>query len=62
VSIHAQYVIERDVPGAGKLTWDELHAISQKFCSVLRKLGPQVQWAESFVTLALQEVETGPAS
>lgn len=45
-----KYVIERDIPGAGKLTRDELHAISQKSCGVLRNLGPQVQWLESFVT------------
>jgi hypothetical protein len=45
-----KYVIERDIPGAGKLTRDELHAISQKSCTVLRNLGPQIQWVESFVT------------
>lgn len=45
-----KYVIEREIPGAGKLTRDELHAISQKSCSVLAKLGPQIQWVESFVT------------
>ncbi len=45
-----KYVIERDIPGAGKLTRDELQAISQKSCTVLRSLGPQVQWVESFVT------------
>ena len=45
-----KYVIERDIPGAGKLTRDELHAISQKSCSVLCNLGPQIQWVESFVT------------
>ena len=45
-----KYVIERDIPGAGKLTRDELHAISQKSCGVLRNLGPQIQWLESFVT------------
>ena len=45
-----KYVIERDIPGAGKLTRDELHAISQKSCSVLRNLGPQIQLVESFVT------------
>jgi hypothetical protein len=45
-----KYVIERDIPGAGKLTRDELHAISQKSCGVLRNLGPQIQWVESFVT------------
>ena len=45
-----KFVIERNIPGAGKLTQEELAHISQKSCSVLRKLGPQVQWLESFVT------------
>ncbi len=45
-----KFVIERDIPGAGKLTKDELHAISQKSCGVLRNMGPQIQWVESFVT------------
>ena len=45
-----KYVIERDIPNAGKLSSQELHAISQKSCGVLRNLGPQVQWLESFVT------------
>jgi hypothetical protein len=45
-----KFVIEREIPGAGKLTTDELHAISQKSCSVLRNLGPQIQWLESYVT------------
>jgi len=45
-----KYVIEREIPGAGKLTRDQLHAISQKSCAVLTKLGPQIQWIESFVT------------
>ena len=45
-----KYVIERELPGAGKLTPQELNAISQKSCGVLRELGPQVQWLESFVT------------
>lgn len=45
-----KYVIERDVPGAGRLTPQALQAISQKSCSVLRDLGPQVQWVQSFVT------------
>ena len=45
-----QYVIERDIPGAGKLNRDELKAISQKSCGVLQDLGPSVQWVESFVT------------
>ena len=45
-----KYVIEREIPNAGKLTQDELQAISQKSCGILQKLGPQVQWVESFVT------------
>lgn len=45
-----KYVIEREIPGAGKLTADELKAISQKSCAVLREMGPQIQWVESFVT------------
>ena len=45
-----KYVIEREIPGAGKLTADELKGISQKSCSVLNKLGPQVQWVHSYVT------------
>jgi len=45
-----KYVIERELPGAGKLSKDELHAISRKSCSVLNNLGPQIQWIESFVT------------
>ena len=44
------YVIEREIPGAGKLTTDELKAISQRSCGVLRQMGPQIQWVESFVT------------
>jgi Protein of unknown function (DUF4242) len=45
-----KYVIEREIPGAGKLSPNELHAISQKSCGVLRNLGPEIQWVESFVT------------
>jgi hypothetical protein len=45
-----KFVIEREIPGAGKLPPDQLKAISQKSCGVLRELGPQVQWIESFVT------------
>jgi hypothetical protein len=45
-----KYVIERDLPGAGKFTSDQLKAISQTSCSVLRKLGLEIQWIESFVT------------
>jgi hypothetical protein len=45
-----KYVIERDIPGVGKLSANELQAVSQKSCAVLNKLGPQIQWVESFVT------------
>ena len=45
-----KYVIEREIPNAGKLSQQELQGISQKSCGVLQKLGPQVQWIESFVT------------
>ena len=45
-----QYVIERELPGAGKLSKDQLQAISQKSCGVLSNLGPQIQWIESYVT------------
>ena len=45
-----KYVIERNIPNAGKLTPQELHAIAQKSCGVLNKLGPQIQWVQSYVT------------
>jgi len=45
-----QYLIERNIPGAGKLTSAELKAISQKSCSVLNQLGPSIQWVHSYVT------------
>lgn len=45
-----KYVIEREIPNAGKLSADQLHGISQKSCSVLAQLGSQIQWVESFVT------------
>lgn len=45
-----KYVIEREIPGAGKLSAAELQAISQKSCSVLRDMGPQIQWVQSYVT------------
>jgi hypothetical protein len=44
------YLIERDIPGAGKLTPDQLKAISQKSCSVLRNMGPDIEWIQSYVT------------
>ena len=45
-----KYVIEREVPGAGKMSAEELKGISQKSCGVLQEMGPQIQWRESFVT------------
>ena len=45
-----KFVIERNFPGAGNLTPEQLSEISVKSCSTLRKLGPQIQWVESFVT------------
>jgi hypothetical protein len=45
-----KYVIEREIPGAGKLSPKELRGISQKSCAVLSRLGPQIQWVESYVT------------
>jgi hypothetical protein len=44
------YLIERDIPGAGKLTPEQLKAISQKSCSILQNMGPQIQWIQSYVT------------
>ena len=44
-----KYIIEREVPGAGKLSQQQLQAISQKSCSVLNKLGSQIQWLHSYV-------------
>ena len=45
-----KYVIEREIPGAGKLSAEELKGISQKSCGVLQEIGPQIQWQESYVT------------
>ncbi|NMQ18610.1 DUF4242 domain-containing protein [Candidatus Competibacter phosphatis] len=45
-----KYLIERELPGAGKLSPADLKAISQKSCSVLHNLGPQIQWVQSYVT------------
>ena len=45
-----KYVIERELPEAGKLSAEQLQAISQKSCAVLQKLGPQIQWIQSYVT------------
>lgn len=45
-----KYVIEREIPNAGKISTADLQAISQKSCSVLQGLGPQIQWVQSYVT------------
>ena len=45
-----KYVIEREIPNAGELSAEELKGISQKSCSVLNDLGPQIQWLQSYVT------------
>ena len=45
-----KFIIERNIPGAGKLSRAELQGISQKSCDVLRAMGPQIQWVESYVT------------
>ncbi len=45
-----KYVIEREIPGAGKLSAPELQAISGKSCGVLKQMGPQIQWVHSYVT------------
>jgi len=45
-----KYVIEREIPGAGNMSSQELQSVSQKSCSVLQNLGPQIQWLHSYVT------------
>ena len=45
-----KFVIEREIPDAGKLSSEQLKAISQTSCGVLRELGPQIQWVQSYVT------------
>ena len=45
-----KYVIEREIPGAGKLSPEQLKAISQTSCGVLSKMGPEIQWVQSYVT------------
>jgi len=45
-----KFVIEREIPNAGNLSADELQQISAKSCSVLREMGPSIQWVESYVT------------
>ncbi|MGZ5180946.1 MAG: DUF4242 domain-containing protein [Ramlibacter sp.] len=45
-----KFVIEREIPGAGQMKAEELQAVSRKSCDVLREMGPQVQWVQSYVT------------
>jgi hypothetical protein len=45
-----KFVVERDIPGVGKMSPQQLQAISQKSCAVLREMGPQIQWIQSHVT------------
>tara|TARA_Y100000590_G_C15056119_1_gene764525 strand:+ start:174 stop:446 length:273 start_codon:yes stop_codon:yes gene_type:complete len=45
-----KFIIEREIPNAGDLTSSDLQGISQKSCSVLKNLGPEIQWVESYVT------------
>jgi hypothetical protein len=45
-----KFVIERDIPEAGKLSPEQLQAISQKSCGVLREMGAQIQWVQSYVS------------
>ncbi|CAA9890650.1 conserved hypothetical protein [Candidatus Methylobacter favarea] len=45
-----KYIIEREIPGAGSLTAQDLQGISEKSCGVLQSMGPKIQWLESYVT------------
>jgi cell division inhibitor SulA len=45
-----QFVIEREIPGAGSMSAQQLQGVAEKSCSVLRNLGPQIQWLQSYVT------------
>ncbi len=46
----AKYIIEREIPGAGSLSQEQLKAIAQHSCCILNEMGPQIQWLESYVT------------
>ena len=50
-----KYIIEREIPDAGNLTAQDLQGISQKSCNILKNMGPQIQWVESFVTQEREE-------
>ena len=45
-----KYIIEREIPGAGKLSASDMQSIAQKSCGILKDMGPQIQWVESYVT------------
>lgn len=45
-----KYIIEREIPDAGKMTAEQLKGVSQTSCDVLRHMGPEIQWLESYVT------------
>ena len=45
-----KFIIEREIPGAGKLSLSDLQSITEQSCGVLRSLGPEIQWVESYVT------------
>ena len=45
-----KFLIERNIPGAGQLSAEQLQGVSQKSCSVLQGLGPEIQWVQSYVT------------
>lgn len=45
-----KYLIEREIPGAGDMSPQDLHGAAQKSCGVLRNMGPQIQWVQSYVT------------
>jgi hypothetical protein len=45
-----KFVIEREIPGAGQLTDAQMQGIAQTSCGVLKQLGPQIQWIQSYVT------------
>ncbi|TAL47014.1 MAG: DUF4242 domain-containing protein [Methylovulum sp.] len=45
-----KYIIEREIPGAGSLSAEDLQGISQKSCGILKDMGPGIQWVESYVT------------
>ncbi len=45
-----KYIIEREIPGAGKLSAKERQGISQASCAVIKEMGPQIQWVQSYIT------------